>query len=29
VIGRDGRLEVHLDGGGVLQVESGEVEFTR
>jgi BirA family biotin operon repressor/biotin-[acetyl-CoA-carboxylase] ligase len=28
-IGRDGRLEVHLDGGELVQVESGEVEFAR
>lgn len=29
VIGRDGRFEVHLDGGETLHVESGEVEFVR
>jgi BirA family biotin operon repressor/biotin-[acetyl-CoA-carboxylase] ligase len=29
VIGHDGRLEVHLDGGERLQVESGEVEYVR
>jgi BirA family biotin operon repressor/biotin-[acetyl-CoA-carboxylase] ligase len=29
VIGRDGRLEVHLDGGGTVHIESGEVEFVR
>ena len=28
-IGRDGTLEVHLDGGDVVHVESGEVEFER
>jgi BirA family transcriptional regulator, biotin operon repressor / biotin---[acetyl-CoA-carboxylase] ligase len=29
VIGHDGRLEMQLDGGGTLQVESGEVEYVR
>ncbi len=29
VIGRDGRLEVHLDGGETIHVESGEVQFDR
>jgi BirA family transcriptional regulator, biotin operon repressor / biotin---[acetyl-CoA-carboxylase] ligase len=29
VIGHDGRLEVHLDGGETLHVESGEVEYVR
>lgn len=29
VIGRDGRLEVHLDSGETLHVESGEVAFER
>ena len=28
-IGHDGRLEVHLDGGGTLHVESGEVAVVR
>jgi BirA family biotin operon repressor/biotin-[acetyl-CoA-carboxylase] ligase len=28
-IGRDGKLEVHLDDGETLHVESGEVEFVR
>jgi BirA family biotin operon repressor/biotin-[acetyl-CoA-carboxylase] ligase len=29
VIGRDGRLEVHLEDGETLHVESGEVEYAR
>lgn len=29
VIGHDGRLEVQLDAGGTLEVESGEVEYVR
>jgi BirA family biotin operon repressor/biotin-[acetyl-CoA-carboxylase] ligase len=28
-IGRDGHLDVHLDGGETLRVESGEIEFDR